>query len=129
MNPSVGRGEPELGIVIPAYNEEENVPVLFGEIAETFDSAGCTFEVLVVDDGSTDQTANVIRRLAHSDPRLRGLVLTRNFGHQAAISIGLTHVRGNAVAIMDADLQDRPADALTLYRECRKSSADVAYAI
>jgi dolichol-phosphate mannosyltransferase len=57
------------------------------------------------------------------------LILTRNFGHQAAISVGLAHVRGGAVAIMDADLQDRPADALLLYQKCRAARADVAYAV
>lgn len=129
MNLRGSQGGPELGIVVPAYNEEENVPVLFREIAATLDAAGCTFELLVVDDGSYDRTADAIRTLALTDSRVRGLVLTRNFGHQAAISIGLSFVHGDAVAIMDADLQDRPSDALRLLRECRAASADVAYAI
>lgn len=128
MNSSPWR-EPDLGVVVPAFNEEENIPTLFRELTETLDAAGCSFEVVIVDDGSTDQTVPVIRRLALLDRRIRGLVLTRNFGHQAAISIGLSHVRGNAVAIMDADLQDRPRDALTLLRECRAANADVAYAV
>ena len=121
--------EPGLGIVIPAYNEEENVGTLFREIAETMGGAGVTFEVLFVDDGSTDGTALAIRALAASDGRARGLVLSRNFGHQAAISVGLAHVRGGTVAIMDADLQDRPADALLLYQERLAAGADVAYAV
>jgi dolichol-phosphate mannosyltransferase len=121
--------EPDLGLVIPAHNEEQNLHTLFNEIAAAFDSAGCTFELLFVDDGSRDRTPVIIRELASADKRVRGLVLTRNFGHQAAISIGLTHVRGRAVAIMDADLQDRPTDALLLYRECRAAEADVAYAV
>jgi len=121
--------EPDLGLVVPAYNEEENVSVLVSEITETMEAAGVAFELLVVDDGSKDGTIEIIRKLAKSDSRIRALVLTRNFGHQAAISIGLTYVRGNAVGIMDADLQDRPADALALYLECRAASADVAYAV
>jgi dolichol-phosphate mannosyltransferase len=129
MNPTGARREPDLGIVVPAYNEEENVSVLYHELAATLDAVGCVFELLIVDDGSTDRTASVIRGLSAADPRVRGLVLTRNFGHQAAISIGLAKVRGHAVAIMDADLQDRPEDALVLYRECRAASADVAYAV
>ena len=129
MNLSGGHPEPELGIVVPAYNEAENVPVLFQQVADAMDAAGCVFEMLVVDDGSSDGTADVIRSLARADSRMRGLVLTRNFGHQAAISIGLTYVRGGAVAIMDADLQDRPTDTLKLLRECRAAAADVAYAI
>jgi polyisoprenyl-phosphate glycosyltransferase len=129
MNLSGGHAEPELGIVVPAFNEAENVPVLFGEIADAMSAAGCAFEMLFVDDGSDDGTAEAIRRLARADARVRGLVLTRNFGHQAAISIGLSYVRGEAVAIMDADLQDRPSDVLRLLLECRAASADVAYAI
>ena len=129
MNLSGGYPEPDLGIVVPAYNEAENLPILFRELADAMGTGGSVFELLVVDDGSSDRTAEVIRDLARADTRVRGLVLTRNFGHQAAISIGLAHVRGHAVAIMDADLQDRPADALRLLSECRAASADVAYAI
>ena len=128
MNTAADR-ELDLGLVVPAYNEEQNVSVLVREITETMQAAGLAFELLVVDDGSTDGTVDIVRKLAKSDPRIRALVLTRNFGHQAAISMGLTHVRGNAVGIMDADLQDRPADALALYLECRAASADVAYAV
>src|SRR4051812_10354194 len=104
--------DPEIGIVVPAYNEAENIPVLLSELANAFDGANCSFELLIVDDGSSDNTPSVIRELVRADSRVRGMVLTRNFGHQAAISIGLRHVRGNAVLIMDADLQDRPTDAL-----------------
>jgi dolichol-phosphate mannosyltransferase len=121
--------EPKLGIVIPAFNEEDNVPALLAELVATLDAAGHTFEILVVDDGSADRTAQAIRDFARRDPRVRGLVLTRNFGHQAAISTGLRHVRGDTVVVMDADMQDRPADALRLYEECRAQSAEVAYAI
>jgi dolichol-phosphate mannosyltransferase len=121
--------DPHLGIVVPAHNEEENLEVLVREIAEVFDAADCSFELLIVDDGSTDRTTEIIRRLSERDRRVRGLVLTRNFGHQAAISIGLANVRGQAVGIMDADLQDRPSDLLLLYQECRASGADVAYAV
>src|SRR4051812_33268188 len=119
---------PDIGIVVPAYNESENLPILLAELASAFEVSGYSFELLIVDDGSTDGTRSVIRDLANADSRVRGIILTRNFGHQAAISIGLRHVQGNAVLIMDADLQDRPADALTLYQQCRQLSADVAYA-
>jgi dolichol-phosphate mannosyltransferase len=120
---------PDLCIVVPAHNEEQNIQTLLSELASTLEPAECTFELLIVDDGSTDATADVIRSLSRSDRRVRGLVLRRNFGHQAAISIGLVHARGGAVAIMDGDLQDRPSDLLALYRECRSASADVAYAV
>ena len=121
--------EPDLGIVVPAFNEEENVPTLAAEVAATLDGAGVSFELLFVDDGSVDGTRERLRDVAAHDPRVRGLILTRNFGHQAAISIGLAQVRGRCVCIMDADLQDRPDDAVTLFRARASANADVAYAV
>ena len=129
MTADIVAEEPDLGLVIPAYNEAENVPVVIAEVSSVLESAGQTFELLFVDDGSTDETAQAIRRCASADPRVKGLVLTRNFGHQAAISIGLRHVRGRCVGIMDADLQDRPSDVVALYRSLREANADVAYAV
>lgn len=121
--------EPALGIVVPAHNEEQNISLLYDEVVTVFDAAACRFELLIVDDGSTDNTAGVIRSLAATDPRVRGLILTRNFGHQAAISIGLQYVGGKTVMIMDADLQDRPADGLRLYEARSAAGADVVYAV
>lgn len=119
---------PDLCIVVPAFNEAENLPVLHRELVVALDGRGISFELLVVDDGSRDGTADELRRLAAADERVRALRLSRNFGHQEAISIGLQHARGRAVAIMDADLQDRPTDLLQLY-ERWQAGADVAYAV
>lgn len=119
---------PDLCVVVPAFNEEDNLPVLYAELAQTLDASGIRFELLVVDDGSRDGSVAVVRRLAAQDDRVRALRLSRNFGHQEAISIGLQHARGRAVAIMDADLQDRPADLVLLY-ERWQAGADVAYAV
>lgn len=102
--------------------------MLHAEVAQALDARGIRFELLVVDDGSRDGSAETLRRIANTDPRVRALKLSRNFGHQEAISIGLTHARGRAVAIMDADLQDRPSDLLLLYDRW-KAGADVAYAV
>jgi dolichol-phosphate mannosyltransferase len=121
--------DPDLGIVVPVHNEQDNVVPLYTELKAALDPAGISFELLFVDDGSRDDTANVIRRLASSDKRVKALVLTRNFGHQAAISIGLEHVSGWSAAIMDGDLQDSPADLVALYRAHIEQSADVAYAV
>ncbi len=120
---------PQLGFVIPAYNERDNLPILFAELTAACESADISFEVLVVDDGSVDGTDDVVRSLSAADVRMKAMVLSRNFGHQAAISIGLTRVRGDSVCIMDADLQDRPTDALALFRARTDAHADVAYAI
>src|SRR5438477_12055053 len=106
---------PELCIVVPAFNEEQNLPVLHRELAQALDARGISFQLLVVDDGSRDRTPAILRELAQQDARVAGLRLSRNFGHQEGISIGLQHAHGRAVAIMDADLQDRPSDLLALY--------------
>jgi glycosyltransferase involved in cell wall biosynthesis len=78
--------------------------------------AGVAINILLVDDGSRDQTTEVIRQLVQDHEQVKGLILTRNFGHQAAISVGLRHARGHAIAVMDADLQDKPVDLLALAR-------------
>jgi dolichol-phosphate mannosyltransferase len=118
----------DLGIVVPAHNEQTNLPVLMDELHAALDPAGIAFEVLFVDDGSRDRTAEVIRGLVSTRPNVRGLVLSRNFGHQAAVSIGLRHAQGRTIAIMDADLQDRPGDLVQLYRRIQEG-AEVAYAV
>lgn len=123
-------GRLDLTVVVPAFNEEKNLPELHHELARVLDARGVSFDLLFVDDGSRDGTSDVIRRLAAADPRVRGLRLARNFGHQEAISVGLQHAaRGcRAVAVMDADLQDRPEDLLPLLDRWR-AGADVAYAV
>lgn len=121
--------QPDLSIVVPARNEEENLPILLREITTTLCSDGVSFELLVVDDGSQDKSREWIRRAVESGAPVRGLLLSRNFGHQAAVSTGLQHARGRAVAVMDADLQDRPADLLTLYRTLITEGVDVVYAV
>ena len=119
---------PDLGIVVPAHNEYDNVPAMYEALARVLDPAGIRFELLFVDDGSRDGTAEAIRRLAAGTARVRALILSRNFGHQAAVSIGLQHVRGRAIAVMDGDLQDRPEDLVNLYRRWEQG-ADVVYAV
>lgn len=114
--------------MVPAFNEASNLAELHGELRSALESRGVSFTLLVVDDGSRDGTFDLVRQLAATDPRVRGLRLSRNFGHQEAISIGLQHARGRAVAVMDADLQDRPADLLRLLDRWR-DGADVAYAV
>jgi len=100
----------DLSIIIPAYNEEENLPVLLGEIHQALEPLGKDYEVLVVDDGSTDRTLEVVRELAADDPRLRILRLTRNSGQSAALDAGFRHARAPVLATLDADLQNDPAD-------------------
>ena len=102
--------QPTLSIVVPAYNEEENVPLLHEAIARVLDATGIDAEILFVDDGSKDGTWSAIERRAALDGRVRGLRLKQNCGETAACDAGLRHARGRYVMTMDADLQNDPAD-------------------
>jgi dolichol-phosphate mannosyltransferase len=100
-----------ISIVCPAYQEEEVLPLFHAALVEAIEPLAAEFEleILYVDDGSRDGTLDVIRRLAVADPRVRYLSLSRNFGHQAALTAGLEHARGDAVVSLDSDLQHPPA--------------------
>ena len=109
-----------LSLIIPIYNEEAVLPLLVQRLNAVIDGLDCAVEVILVDDGSRDRTLAMARDVVASDPRYRVLSFTRNFGHQAAITAGLDFASGDAVAIMDADLQDPPeilARMVALYRE------------
>jgi polyisoprenyl-phosphate glycosyltransferase len=108
-----------LSVLIPVYNEAETLPLLLDALRPVLGSIGCEYEILFVDDGSLDGSARILAEEA-SDPRVKVLTLSRNFGHQAAITAGLDFVTGDAVVVMDADLQDPPAmipDMVALYRQ------------
>jgi dolichol-phosphate mannosyltransferase len=100
---------PLVSVVVPAMNEAGCLPKLHDELRRVCDGLGFRFEFVVVDDGSTDETPDVLARLRADDPRVRYLLLSRNFGHQAALSAGLAHAAGDAVVMMDGDLQHPPA--------------------
>lgn len=103
-----GGASPALSVVCPVYNERENLEPLYEAIAGALDPLELTWELLLVDDGSTDGSAEGIRALHARDPRVRAVFLSRNFGHEAASTAGLDAARGEAVVLMDADLQDPP---------------------
>jgi len=103
-------GRPEISLVIPVYNEEENLPVLAGEIRSALEPLGLPYEVLYVDDGSTDGSPQVLLELAREDPRTRIVRQRRNHGQSAALDAGFRHARGEVVITLDADLQNDPAD-------------------
>ncbi|MBI3412397.1 MAG: glycosyltransferase family 2 protein [Planctomycetes bacterium] len=119
-----------LSIVCPAYQEEESLPFFHAELCKVLDGLAGDFdiEILYVDDGSRDRTLNVIRRIAASDHRVVFLSLSRNFGHQAALSAGLEHATGDVVVSMDADLQHPPA-AVPLLLEKWRQGFDVVLSI
>jgi polyisoprenyl-phosphate glycosyltransferase len=96
---------PEISIVVPAWNEEGNLEPLHEKIAAELDGRNESWELIVADDGSTDGTWQAITRMNTVDPRVKGVRLSRNFGHQAALLAGLSHASGRAVVSMDADHQ------------------------
>ncbi|MDX2036878.1 MAG: glycosyltransferase family 2 protein [Isosphaeraceae bacterium] len=124
----VDDARPDLSIVIPVYEEEEVLPLLLARLSGVLDEMGLEVEVIFVDDGSEDDTVELLARAGHSDPRIKALCLSRNFGHQAAISAGLAEATGAAVVVMDGDLQDPPEAIPALWEEYRRGF-DVVYAI
>jgi glycosyltransferase involved in cell wall biosynthesis len=111
---------PYLSLVVPAYNEVENVPVLVEEIRAALAPAGLDWELLLVDDGSTDGTLDAMRRAAGEDPRVRVLRHRRNAGQTAALATGFRAARGAVVVTLDADLQNDPADIPRLLAELER---------
>lgn len=99
---------PRLSIVVPVHNEASNLPELFSRLTTVLTAANLTYEILIVNDGSTDESLALLREFHATDPRLKVINLARNFGHQVAISAGLDHARGDGIVLMDADLQDPP---------------------
>src|SRR5207253_2234747 len=96
---------PLLSIVIPVYNEEQNVPVLYKQLSAVLSSIDSDCEILFIDDGSNDNTVEVIKDLNKADRRVKAIVLSRNFGHQVALSAGLENARGDMVVTIDGDMQ------------------------
>jgi dolichol-phosphate mannosyltransferase len=103
-------GSPELSIVVPVYNEEESLPLLWPEIRDALDPTGLAYEVVFVDDGSQDRSAEIVREFRERDPRVRLVRLKANAGETAATDAGFKSVRGRYVVVMDADLQNDPHD-------------------
>jgi dolichol-phosphate mannosyltransferase len=118
-----------LSVVAPIFNEEETVRELHRRLASVLDGIrGTDYEVVLVDDGSTDGTPELLRDLARDDRRVRVLTLSRNFGQQAALTAGMDHARGDAVVTIDADLQDPPELIPKMLEEWRRGS-DVILAV
>jgi len=115
-----------LSVVAPVYNEEATVEEFYGRVCEAL--TGLNFELVLVDDGSTDGSSATLDRLATTDPRVRVVSLSRNFGHQTALTAGLDHARGDAVVMLDADLQD-PPELITTMLDHWRAGCDVVYAV
>lgn len=120
---------PQVSFVIPLYNEESNFTLLISRLIVIMDQNPLALEVVLVDDGSRDRTGDLIRQLSLSDHRFTGVILSRNHGHQLALSAGLSHARGSeGVFVLDGDLQDPPELINEFYAKF-KEGYDVVYAI
>lgn len=115
-------------IIAPIYNEIDNLSELHRRVKEVMDSSAEPWELILVDDGSTDGSTEKIRELAEADSRIRPVIFARNFGHQVAITAGWDYARGDAVIIIDADLQDPPEVILELAKKW-KEGYEVVYAV
>jgi len=128
MLPSKLPGQrPLVSLVMPCFNEAEVLPETYRRLSDAARAWDVAVEIVLVDDGSHDQTWHTIQSLAARDPRVRGLKLSRNFGHQAALGAGLSAARGDAVVTLDADLQDPPELVAELIERWR-AGFDVVYA-
>lgn len=117
---------PVLSLVLPIYNEEAVIPELHARLQQFLPRLGLETEVVFVDDGSRDRSLELLRAIAANEPRYRVLSFARNFGHQAAITAGLDQARGEAIVVMDADLQDPPEVVLEMVARWREGF-DVVY--
>lgn len=118
----------KLSLVIPIYNEAEMLPELKRRLMASLDALGLEREIVVVDDASSDKTFEILRNWAESDPRVKIIRFARNFGHQSAVTAGMDYATGDAVVVMDGDLQDPPeriADFVSRWRD----GYDVVYGI
>jgi glycosyltransferase involved in cell wall biosynthesis len=115
-------------IVAPIYNEKANLPELRRRITEVMESTGEPWELILVDDGSTDGSTEIIRAMAKEDKHIRPVVFARNFGHQIAITAGWDYARGDAIVIIDADLQDPPEVILEMAKKWKEGN-EVVYAV
>ncbi len=115
-------------IIAPIFNEFENIPVLWKRVSEVMDSTGEPWELILVDDGSSDGSTDRIRELAAAEPRVRPVIFARNFGHQIAVTAGMDYSRGEAIVVIDADLQDPPEVILELAKKW-KEGYEVVYAV
>ncbi len=115
----------DISVVIPLYNEEESLPELVSWIKEVMYKNHFTYEVILVDDGSNDDSWQVIEELKSSNPEVKGIKFRRNYGKSAALNVGFAAAQGNVVITMDADLQDSPAEIPVLYKRITEENLDL----
>lgn len=120
--------KPEISVVVPLFNEQENLAELHARLVQTLEPLGCSFEMVLVNDGSRDATGPMLDDLQRRDDRVVAVHLSRNFGQQPAYCAGIDQARGRAVVLMDGDLQD-PPEVLRQFVEAWKQGGEVVYAV
>ncbi|PTM38927.1 glycosyltransferase family 2 protein [Bosea sp. 124] len=123
--PRAPSSRPELSIVVPVHNEADNLPVLVERLKQVLDGAVASWELVCVDDGSRDGTLAVLKLLSAQDRRISAVSFSRNFGKEIAIAAGLDHASGDAVVIMDADLQHPPKTILVFLEKWREGFLNI----
>src|SRR5271157_4606347 len=119
--------QPVYSVVAPVFNEEETLPYFYKRVVAVMEGLSEPFELLLVNDGSRDRSFQIMKDFHERDPRVRVIDFSRNFGHQIAISAGLDYARGQAIIIVDSDLQD-PPEIIPRLIERWKKGAEVVYA-
>jgi glycosyltransferase involved in cell wall biosynthesis len=117
-----------ISLVVPAFNESEVLRTLYERVSKAAAGWGDSWELIIIDDGSSDNTFDICAKIASADPRVKVLSFSRNFGHQAAVTAGLCYATGEIVSVIDADLQDPPEELIRFIDKCREGY-DVVYAI
>jgi glycosyltransferase involved in cell wall biosynthesis len=128
LNSDAAGGSPVVSVVVPLYNEQETISELYQRITSSLESLDLSYEVLFVNDGSRDETPVLLDALQRDDQRIGVIHFSRNFGHQAAVSAGLDHAAGQAVVVMDGDLQD-PPEVIPQFVQLWHDGNEVVYAI
>jgi glycosyltransferase involved in cell wall biosynthesis len=117
----------DFSVIIPVFNEQENILELYKRLTAQMERLG-TYEIILVDDGSTDRSWEIIKEFHEKDPHIRGISFSRNFGHHIAITAGIDYAKGNTIILMDGDLQDPPEEILRLVDKFREGY-DIVYGI
>lgn len=128
MEVETARVPPVISVIVPLFNEQESIEKLHTALDLVLQSLETSYEILFVNDGSRDATPTIIDELQAKDHHVAALHLSRNFGHQAAVSAGIDHARGQAVIVMDGDLQD-PPDVLPRFVQKWQEGFEVVYAV
>jgi len=115
----------QISVVVPAYNEAESLPELTRWIAQVMQTYNFSYEVIVIDDGSTDDTWNVLAEISEKNPLVKGMLFNRNYGKSAALHTGFQQAQGDVVITMDADLQDDPEEIPALYQMITQENFDL----